>query len=111
MTEPTEYRLVYITAPSREEALRVGRGLVEARLAACANVRAEVTSVYWWKGELQEDEEAILIAKTRAALVEKLIAKVRELHSYECPCVVTLPIQEGYEGFLKWIGEETAPGG
>ena len=110
MNESSEFRLVYITAGSREEALRVGRALVEERLAACANVRGDVTSVYWWEGKLQEDSEAVLIAKTRAELVERLVAKVREVHSYDCPCVVTLPIQEGYDEFLRWIETETVDG-
>ena len=110
MNESSEFRLVYITAGSREEALRVGRALVEERLAACANVRGDVTSVYWWEGKLQEDSEAVLIAKTRAELVERLVAKVREVHSYDCPCVVTLPIQEGYDEFLRWIEKETVDG-
>ena len=107
MSEPSEFRLVYITSASREEALRVGRALVQQRLAACANVRGDVTSVYWWEGELQEESEAVLIAKTRASLVDRLVAKVREIHSYDCPCVVTLPIQEGLGDFLSWIERET----
>ena len=98
---------IYITASDSEEARRIGRALVEARLAACANVIDRVTSVYWWEGEVQEDGEAVLIAKTREDLVDDLTAKVKELHSYECPCVVALPVAGGNADFLDWIESET----
>jgi len=103
------YNLIYVTAGSREQAVSLGRALVEARLAACANVVAGVTSLYWWQGAVQEDSEAVLIAKTRADLVEAVIAKVTELHSYSCPCVVALPLVGGNPAFLDWIGAETTP--
>ena len=99
--------LVYITASGPEEARRIGRALVAARLAACANVYSGVASVYWWQGEVQEETEAVLIAKTRTALVPALTDKVRELHSYECPCVVALPLAGGNPSFLDWIEAET----
>ena len=100
---------IYVTASDSEEARRIGRALVEARLAACANVIDRVTSVYWWQGEVQEDDEAVLIAKTREDLVDDLTAKVKELHSYECPCVVALPVTGGNAEFLDWIAAETGP--
>ena len=98
---------IYVTASGSEEARRIGRALVEARLAACANVIDRVTSVYWWRGEVQEDDEAVLIAKTREDLVDDLTAKVKELHSYECPWVVALPVTGGNADFLDWIESET----
>ncbi len=98
---------IYITAASRDEALTIGRAVVKARLAACANVFPGVTSVYWWEGSCQEDSEAALILKTRRDLVDQLVAKVKELHSYECPCVVALPIAGGNKDFLDWISKET----
>jgi periplasmic divalent cation tolerance protein len=100
--------LIYVTAGSRDEALKLGRGLVEARLAACANVLDGATSIYWWQGALQQESEAVLVAKTRTELVEAVIAKVRELHSYSCPCVVALPITDGNAAYLDWIRAETA---
>ena len=99
--------LVYITAPDAEEARRIGCALVAARLAACANVYGGITSIYWWEGEIQEDTEAVLIAKTRESLVEALTETVRNLHSYECPCVVALPLTGGNPAFLSWIEAET----
>ncbi len=101
------FATIYITAASRDEALTIGRAVVEARLAACANVFPGVTSVYWWEGSRQEDSEAALILKTRQDLVDQVVAKVKELHSYECPCVVALPIAGGNKDFLDWISKET----
>lgn len=99
--------LIYITAPNREEAVRIGRAVVEARLAACANVLPGIASFYWWEGAVQEDQEVALILKTRPELVEVLIARVRELHSYTVPCIVALPIEKGNPAFLDWICKET----
>ena len=101
-------RLVYMTCSSEEEARRIGRTLVEERLAACTNVVAGMRSCYWWQGEVQEDEEAVLIAKTRAALVDRLSARVKELHSSDVPCIVALALEGGNPDFLKWIEDQTA---
>jgi periplasmic divalent cation tolerance protein len=99
----------YITVPSRNEALAIGRTVVEERLAACANVLDGVSSIYWWQGALEQAGEAALILKTRAELVERLTGRIRELHSYECPCVVALPIAAGNPDYLDWIANETEP--
>ena len=100
--------LVYMTTETAEEAKALGRALVEARLAACANVIPGMIPIFWWEGEVQEGGEAVLIAKTRSELVERLTAFVKERHSYDCPCVVALPIAAGNPAFLDWIVEETA---
>ena len=100
-------RFVYVTASSAEEAGKIGKALVEARLAACANVIGAIQSYYWWEGAVQQDTEAALILKTRADLVDALTDKVKELHSYDCPCVVALPIEAGNPEFLAWIDAET----
>ena len=99
----------YVTAGSREEALAIGRTVVDERLAACANVLDGMTSLYWWQGVLEQASEAVLILKTRAELVERLTMRVRELHSYDCPCVVALPIAAGNPDYLAWIAGETEP--
>jgi periplasmic divalent cation tolerance protein len=101
--------LCYVTAGSRAEALAIGRTVVEERLAASANVLDDVTSIYWWQGALEQAGEAVLILKTRTELVERLIGRIRELHSYECPCVVALPIAAGNPRYLDWIAAETQP--
>ncbi|MFQ6017412.1 MAG: divalent-cation tolerance protein CutA [Kiloniellaceae bacterium] len=100
--------LIYITAGDRAEATALGRALVEARLAACANVLPGITPIYWWGGAVQEGAEVALIAKTRDSLVGRVIDFVKERHSYDCPCVVALPIAKGNPAFLDWIAEETA---
>lgn len=107
MTDGPEARLIYITTDGAEEARAIGRALVEAQLAACANVLGPMTSIYRWEGAVQEGQEAVLIAKTTAALVEELTARVRELHSYDCPCIVSVPIDGGNPAFLDWIAAET----
>ena len=99
---------VYITTESLDEALAIGKALVKERLAACANVLDGAHSIYWWQGAVQEDREALLILKTRAELVDRLIERVKALHSYDCPCIVALPIVAGNPDYLTWIERETA---
>ena len=100
--------LIYVTASSRDEAVKIARQVVENRLAACANVLAGTASIYWWEGPVTEDEEVSLILKTRTDLIDRLVEKVKEIHSYDCPCVVSLPITGGNQGLLDWIDVETA---
>lgn len=100
--------LIYITAANEDEAARIGRTLVEERLCACANILGPVRSFYRWKGELCDEREAVLVAKTTAERVQAVVARVRELHSYEVPCVVAVPIADGNPAFLEWVAGETA---
>lgn len=100
--------LIYMTAGSVEEARTVGADLVGRRLAACVNILPGMLSQYRWQGRVQTDEEAVLIAKTRSDLVDALSERVREIHSYDCPCIVALPIAGGNPAFLQWIEDETA---
>ncbi len=100
--------MVYMTAADEDEAGRIGRALVAERLAACVNVIPGMRSIYRWQGEVHDDREVVVIAKTREALVDALVARVKELHSYDCPCVVALPIGAGNPDFLDWIEAETA---
>ena len=101
------YSLIYITAGDLDEAKALGRALVEARLAACANVLPGITPIYWWEGKVEEGSEVALIAKTRSELVDRVVALVKARHSYECPCVVATPITAGNPAFLDWIAAET----
>ena len=98
---------VYVTVDSMETARRIGRILVEERLAACINVIDGMHSVYRWKGKIEEAAEVIVIAKTCDGLLDLLTERVRSLHSYECPCVVGLPIVGGNQDYLEWIASET----
>jgi periplasmic divalent cation tolerance protein len=101
--------LVYITCQDRDEAMRIARTLVEERLAACANVHGAIDSFYWWEGKVQSGAEVALVAKTRSELADALTARVKKLHSYTVPCVVTLDIEGGNPDFLDWIEGETTP--
>lgn len=98
---------VYATAGDRVEALRIGRAVVEARLAACANIIDGMRSLYWWQGKLEESNEAVLILKTTDDRLPALIAEMKALHSYDCPCIEALPVMAGYPAFLDWIAQET----
>ncbi|MFC1540629.1 divalent-cation tolerance protein CutA [Candidatus Margulisiibacteriota bacterium] len=102
-----KFNLVYITCKNKGEADKIGNHLVEDRLAAGVNIINGVNSIYWWQDKVQAGQEAILIAKTKEALVPELIAKVKSLHSYAVPCVVSLPITDGNPDFLDWIQKET----
>lgn len=103
-------QLVYVTAPSLDEAERLARLAVESRLAACANILPGMRSLYWWQGKLEQAEECVLLLKTTEALVARLTEALTAAHSYDCPCVAALPITSGNPAFLRWIEDETARG-
>ena len=103
----TEEIVVFVTAPGEEEAVKIARALVEAKLAACVNIISNVHSIYTWQGNIEDDSELLLIIKTRKSLFDDLSAKVRDLHSYDLPEVIALPIVDGSKEYLKWIGEST----
>lgn len=99
--------LIYMTVGSMDEAKMIGRELVSSRLVACVNLIENMHSMYWWEDEIQEDREVVLIAKTKESLVPELVERVKSIHSYECPCVLSLPILDGNKSFLDWISAET----
>ena len=99
--------IVYVTASDQSEARRIGRTLVEERLAACANILEPMNSIYWWEGKVQEASEAVLILKTTQARLEALVNRVKALHSYDCPCIEAWPVAAGYRPFLDWVARET----
>jgi len=97
---------VYMTAGSKAEAQKIGKALIESRLAACVNILDNMESIYRWEGKIQQDNEVVLIAKTTDNLISQLIEKVIALHSFDCPGIISLPILDGYPPFLKWIQAE-----
>ena len=101
--------LVYMTASSQEEAQRIARHVVRARLAACANIFPAVHSIYHWQGVVEEGAEAVCILKTEEDRFEALRRAICGLHSYENPCIVALPISQGHEDYLQWLHTETRP--
>lgn len=98
---------LYVTTQDLAEAQNIARTLVGERIAACANVLGQMQSFYWWDGEMQEGAEVALVLKTKRSLVERATARIKTLHSADCPCVVALDIQGGNADFLNWIVKET----
>jgi len=98
-------RFVYMTIGNLEEAQKIGRELVSAGLAACVNILPHMHSIYVWEGKLEEASEVVMIAKTTAERVPELIERVKSLHSYSCPCIVSLKVEGGYPPFLEWVAE------
>ena len=105
-----ERLVVLMTAGSRDEADRIAHALVTEMLAACVNVLPGVTSVYRWEGELQRDQEWLLVAKTTSEVLDDLVRRVQALHSYDLPEVVALPVMGGNEAYLRWVDGEVHGG-
>jgi periplasmic divalent cation tolerance protein len=99
----TEGRQVTTTLPDRDAAHRLGRRLVEERLAACAQVVGPVSSVYWWQGEVEAAGEWYCHLKTVASRVEALMARIRELHPYDTPEILAVPVSEADAAYLRWL--------
>ena len=102
--------LVYMTAGDKDEARSIGRVLVESGMAACVNIMENMTSLYCWEGSFQEDREVVLLAKTTADHIAGLKAKVAEIHSYDCPCILVFDVSDGHPPFMDWIRESVARG-
>ncbi|MDZ7697313.1 MAG: divalent-cation tolerance protein CutA [Deltaproteobacteria bacterium] len=102
-----EFYFVYMTAPTMAEAEAIGEVLVTERLVASVNLMDQMRAIYWWKGKKVSRKEVVLLAKTKASLVQAVIRKVTRMHSYECPCVVSVPMSQGNPDFMDWIAEET----
>ena len=100
---------VYVTVPSEDEARRIAHAVVTDRLAACANIYPAVRSVYHWQGKLEEAQEVSLILKTRASLYPALETRVKELHSYQTPCITAMPVTHIQADYMQWILDETKP--
>jgi periplasmic divalent cation tolerance protein len=101
------YCMIYVTAGSLDEARAIGRALVNERLVACANIMDGATSIYRWKGKVEEAQETVLIAKTRGELAQATIERVKALHSNEVPCAVAYEMTLGLQQYLDWIDAET----
>ncbi len=104
----SERLLALSTLGSAADAERIARALVERRLAACVNVVPGVVSFYHWKGELQRDEEWLLVIKTRAEALEPLRSALVSLHPYELPELVAWPIAGGHQPYLRWIDQNVS---
>lgn len=101
--------MVYITTGSTNEAKDIAGVVIREKFAACANILPQMESVYEWEGKICNDKEAVLILKTTQDKLTDLTDCVNELHSYDLPCIVALPIENGSQDFLKWIYNEIHP--
>jgi periplasmic divalent cation tolerance protein len=99
--------VVLVTAASRQQAVRIGRALVKAELAACVNVLPGIRSIFRWEGRVSDEREVLLIAKSRVDLFGRLAAEVKRLHSYQVPEVIAFPIAYGAADYLAWIQKTT----
>lgn len=99
--------VVIVTASNEDEAAKIGRALVDERLAACANIVPKIRSIYRWEGKVQDEPEALMLIKTTTERFELLTARVKELHSYSVPEIIALPIGAGSSDYLSWIEEST----
>ncbi len=97
------YIVVLVTAKDKKEAGKIARGLLEAKLIACANIVEGVQSLFWWQGKIDSSKEVLLVLKTKKILFKKVIAQVKSLHSYQTPEIIALPIINGSEDYLDWI--------
>lgn len=104
-----EVRLVIATAASREEAERIARALVDARLAACVSLLPGLTSVYRWQGEVQTEQEILLLIKTTAASLDRAEAELRRLHSYQVPEFLVLRPEASAKPYLDWLLQSVSP--
>ena len=98
--------VILITTNMDEEAEKIANKLLTQRKAACVNIIPKVRSLFWWKGELDSADEAVLIVKTKASLVDEIVSLVREAHSYEVPEVIALPLIGGNPDYLNWMSDE-----
>ena len=106
----TDARVVLMTAPDRATAEALATSLVGERLAACANLLPGVTSLFWWEGRVQRADEVLVIMKTSADRVRALITRAAELHPYDVPELLSLPVDAGLAAYLAWVDQESRPG-
>lgn len=104
-----EFLEVHVTAPDRDVAERIASAVVARRLAAAAQLVAPITSVYWWRGEINRADEWLLFMKTTAERFDELAAAIRDLHPYEVPQIFAVPLVAGTADYLEWIRRETSP--
>ena len=106
MDSDSDLHIVFSTAPDMDTARRIAGHLVEYRLAACVNLLTGIESVYRWQGELHTDPEILLMIKGRAADYERLEAAIVELHPYELPEIIAVPLSNGLPGYLDWVRQQ-----
>jgi len=106
-TKKTEHIVVFITVADEEEARLISRVLLKKRKVACSNIIPGVSSLFWWREKIDSAHESLLVIKTKAALLDEVIQLVKEIHSYDVPEIIALPIIGGNQDYLEWIDGET----
>lgn len=104
--ENLAYIVLLITAGSIEEAQQISRALLEQKKVACVNIVPQISSLFWWQGKIDSESEVLLLAKTKASKLPEILDLVREIHSYDVPEVIALPILDGNREYLEWIDKE-----
>ncbi len=107
ITEGGDALVVLITAASREEAERIARRLIDERLAACVNIVPQVRSLFVWEQKLSQEDEVLLVVKSRRACFQQLADTVKQLHSYSVPEIIALPVVMGSSDYLRWVSDST----
>ncbi len=100
---------VVITTPDKEEAVKIVRSLLKERLIACANILGPVSSLFWWQGKINEENEFLVFMKSHKSLFKRISKRVTELHSYDVPEIILLPIIEGSPPYLDWLRDSLQP--
>ncbi len=98
--------VLFITTANTEEAQRIAKVLLNERKAACVNIVPEISSLFWWQDKLDSAQESLLIIKTKASVLNEIVRLVREIHSYDIPEIIALPIIGGNQDYLEWMGKE-----
>jgi len=105
------YIVVIITTPNKEEAAKIVRSLLKERLIACANIVGPVSSLFWWQGKIDEENEFLVLMKSHKNLFERISERVMEIHSYDVPEIIALPIVGGFPLYLDWLETSLQPVG
>ena len=107
----TDKVVILVTAATQEEGRKIARHLVESKLAACVNITQPIESIYRWQGKISTDSEYQLFIKTKRDLFPEIKAAISRLHSYQTPEIICLPIIDGSQDYLQWIGDSVKPTG
>lgn len=102
----SDYLVLFVTVSDSQEALKIANELLNRRQAACVNIVPEVHSLFWWQGKVDSAQENLLIIKTKASVLNEIVALIRQLHSYDIPEIIALPIIGGNPDYLEWVGRE-----
>jgi len=99
--------VILVTAVNQKEARRIGKGMVDAKLAACANIIPGIQSIYRWKGKVVKAQEVLIILKSTRPRYRALEKAIKAMHTYETPEIIALPVKEGLDRYIRWVRSET----